>query len=156
MAPILPSLYTKLKVKTDEARSRIRAATGDELMVYLQARRRARRKNIDFLITRGDFDLLVTRAGGRCEETGKQFEQRTNSTGRYRDHWMSIDRVEPKGPYSFENCRLVTAAVNFAKGDQSVENFHIQKLMYVAALGGTIDDEFLLSREGSDPDRWKF
>lgn len=69
---------------------------------------------------------------------------------------MSIDRIDSSGVYSLENCRLVTAAVNFSKGDQCIELFHVQKLMYFAKLGGKIDDKLVSSKPNNDPNSWEF
>ncbi|MBE0580007.1 hypothetical protein [Devosia sp.] len=158
MAPILPSLHKTLKLKTDEARPLVRPAIADEISVYEKAESRAKasKGRIAFTLSRLDFDLLVTRANGRCEDTDMEFEQLTNSTGRYRDNWISIDRIENDGPYSLENCRLVTAAANYARGDRSIQDYHVQRLLYFAFLGMAIDDKFLLSRGGVDPNRWLF
>lgn len=156
MAPILPRILSELQTKTEAARANTRAATKDELKVYFQARNRARRKTIVFDLTKEDYDGVVTRAAGRCEETDRCFEQATNSTGRYRDNWMSIDRLDSEGPYTLENCRLVTAAVNFAKSDMSIQNYHVQKLMYLIKMQATIDERFFASRVGDDPDKWQF
>ncbi|MBB4349319.1 hypothetical protein GGE35_002913 [Rhizobium cellulosilyticum] len=107
MAPILPRILSELQTKTEAARANTRSATKDELKVYFQARNRARRKPIVFDLTKEDYDVLVTRAAGRCEETDRRFEQATNSTGRYRDNWMSLDRIDSKGPYGrrYHVCR---------------------------------------------------
>lgn len=156
MSPILPRILAELRLKTEEARLHPREATGDELRVYAQARSRAQRKAIVFNLSKDDYKILVTRANGRCEETDRRFEKETNSTGRYRDNWMSIDRINSRGSYSLENCRLVTAAVNFAKGDMPIQQYHILKLMYLIKMNVPLDEDFFLSREGDDPDKWQF
>lgn len=156
MGPVLPNLYREFSKRNEIAKKAVRKATKEERKVYWNAKRRAKKKGIPFHLTEAEFDILVTRANGRCEDTQITFNSSKVPNKRYRENWMSLDRIESSGPYSLENCRLVTAAVNFSKGDQSLEDQHRQRLLYVARMGGSIDDKFIISREGNDPEKWNY
>lgn len=156
MGPVLPSLYREFSQKNEIAKKMVRKATKEERKVYQNAKRGAKKRRISFHLTDAEFDILVTRANGRCEDTSIKFNPSKVPDKRYREDWMSIDRIDSSGPYSLKNCRLVTAAVNFSKGDQSFEVHHMRQLLYIARMGGSIDDKFLISRKGSDPEKWEY
>lgn len=83
---------------------------------YHAAHSRAKRRDIDISICRGDMDRLFRRAKGRCELTGIPFDLSQPDKGERQPFRMSLDRIDAEQGYHFENCRLVCSAVNFAMG----------------------------------------
>ncbi len=65
--------------------------------------------------TEDDFAALWLQWGGRCAITRLPFSEEKVGAGRAKRAFApSLDRIDPQGPYSRENCRLVMVAVNFA------------------------------------------
>lgn len=159
MAPIVPGLIRELHRRTRLARRDVRDATREELKVYSQSKGRARRDGIPFKLTNADFNLLVTRAGGRCEDTGQLFSEQKPTPGeRRRQYIVSIDRLSASGPYSFLNCRLVLSSINISRNDLTLQAFHVHRLLYLVrlfGLGVVIPEKYVL-RRGPNPEDWKF
>lgn len=65
-------------------------------------------------ITREDVRQMIDDSGGVCAVTGIPFDGRKDDTLRIRPWMPSIDRIDPAGPYSRSNTRVVCAAVNLA------------------------------------------
>lgn len=80
--------------------------------MYDRAKAGARQRRIPFELSREDLDALVERSGYRCAVTGIAFEAPVAGT---KSPWTpSLDRIDSNLGYSFENCRLVCVAVNYA------------------------------------------
>ena len=158
MAPIIPGLIKDLHRKPRLARQSSRPATSDELLVYEGSKKRAQRKGISFFLTKQDFDILVTRANGCCEDTGLPFNNNHEMGQRIRPNRLSIDRLVSTGPYSLQNTRLILASVNISRNSQTLTNFHIRRLIYFARVSGNSDlipDKLVKSRIG-DIGNWIF
>lgn len=86
-------------------------------------RERSKSRGEECSMTERDLELLIRRAGGRCEVTGVPF------SAWKLDHWskapyaISIDRIDGRLPYSFQNCRIVCNAVNVAINEWGAEVF---------------------------------
>lgn len=80
------------------------------------ARSRAKRRDIEISIDRDDMDCLFRRSKGRCELTGIPFDLSRPVRGERQPFRMSLDRIDADKGYHFDNCRLVSSAVNFAMG----------------------------------------
>lgn len=163
MAPIVPGLMKSIHVRTRLAKRELREATADELLVFRGARRRARRDQISFTLTKHEFDLLVTRANGRCESTGFPFNNDFVPGQRIRPNRLSIDRLSNSSGYSMPNCWLVLASENISRNSMGLQQLHVQKLLYYAQAlrlaGGppnSIPDKFVLRRHGDDPSAWEY
>lgn len=92
--------------------------------LFYEARRSAEKRGLQFDLTFEDVITLMNRAGGRCEVTGVQFSD--VSWGAYRRPFMpSLDRNDGREGYTFDNCRIVCVAANFAMGEWGEEVLHI-------------------------------
>lgn len=154
MAPVVPELMRHLRRRTRLAKRALRSATADEHKVFRRAHARAVRDGIAFDLTLAQFDVLVTRAAGHCEETGWPFSDQREPGVRIRPWRMSLDRIDNVQGYSFSNLRLVTAFTNISRNQLGLERMHIQRVIMLYRLGANID-RFVLSDEGPI-DRWIF
>lgn len=65
--------------------------------------------------TENDLMTLWEQCGGRCAITRLEFTDEKVGTGRARRAFApSLDKIDPEGAYTVDNCRLVILAVNFA------------------------------------------
>lgn len=81
------------------------------------------RKGSPYLLTHYDLIELMVRSQGRCEISGIPFSDEQIPGCSRRPFIPSIDRIKPKEPYVFDNCRLVCWAVNRALGEWGDEVF---------------------------------
>lgn len=93
----------------------------------------AERRHIPYLISLQEIDELYNEQGGVCALSEEKL-----TFGGYRKtkEWnASLDRIDSSGPYSKENCQLVTKDINKAKQQLSDEEFIImcQQVTKVAA-----------------------
>ena len=65
----------------------------------------------------------VLNAGGRCALGGTPFSPERPDKVRFRPWMPSLDRIDPFGPYSAGNCRLVSAYTNIAINQFGVDQF---------------------------------
>lgn len=74
-------------------------------------RRAAKKATVAFDLDRAWFEMRL--GAGVCEMSGLSFE-----FGRRNWNAPSVDRIDPKGPYTKDNCRLVLWALNAALSDR--------------------------------------
>lgn len=91
--------------------------------VYWRARKNARHRNIEFLLTEDDFAGIMARAKGACEVTGIPFTLANFTRSKRRPFAPSLDRTDCGIPYIADNCRLVAVAVNAALSDWGYDTF---------------------------------
>lgn len=85
-----------------------------------QARAKAGPRGLDFDLTLPELRLIHARSKGCCELTGIPFSN--ESWGGYRKPFrMSLDRHDPREPYTYTNCRLVCVAANLAMNEWGEE-----------------------------------
>lgn len=159
MGVVSKSIYQELRSKTRAAiRAGIRPATSKERRVYSQARRRAARTegHLPFTLSPAEFDILVSRADGRCEDTGVAFSDRRQSRGPYRHpDYMSIDRLNNRRGYDFANVRLVTQALNFARGSMTMAECYRVMAFSLHHKGVQLRGADIISTD-PDHDQWRF
>lgn len=156
MAPVAPHLIKSLRRGTRMAAWRAPVVPTDrEFAVYRQAQRRAIRDDIAFDLTPDEFALLLCRANGRCEETLLPFEDREVDGYRYRPFWMSLDRLSNRSGYSIGNLRVVHAIVNLARGQATLQQMWISKLLSLVAAGIDVNHPSIMTR-GPRPEDWAF
>ncbi len=86
----------------------------------------ARSRNIEGCspFTEDDLVFLWKECGGRCSVTGLPFSLETIGNGKAkRPYAPSLDRIQPRGCYSRENCRLVLVGVNFAMNSWGLDTY---------------------------------
>lgn len=151
MGPISPELYRRYRALSSgkttqplnsEQRCRLRSARGG-----------AKRRGIPFLLSQRDFEVLIARAAGRCEMTGIAFSDEPVKGQRVRPYRLSIDRLNNNLGYSLDNCRLVCAFANLARGAMSLELAHQLFLEYARFFGVEIPDRLVADRH---PDKWSY
>lgn len=83
--------------------------------LYNSARKNAKKRGIEFELTRADMLALVKRANGHCEVTGIPFELGKRAVAHDRLPWApSFDRIECARGYRLDNVRLICVSVNLA------------------------------------------
>lgn len=156
MAPVARSVVKELHRRTRLAtKAEPRSLSATEQCIFEAARRRAMRDRIGFKLSEGEFELLVIRAGGRCEETHLPFSNRKVNGLRYRPNRMSIDRLSNASGYSLGNVWLVHAFVNMARGAATLQQMHVMKALSLARMGALVGDPAVLQR-GTAPETWQF
>lgn len=89
--------------------------------LFLRARRGAKQRGIDFLITQSYIEHLLKVAGKRCSISGMPLTITTDGAW-FRNPWApSIDRIDSKLPYQEGNCRVVCYAANVALNEWGIE-----------------------------------
>src|SRR5262249_33445469 len=88
--------------------------------LFRGAKKRARNNNLAFDLTE---EWIIDRLkAGVCERTGIRFDLTKATNSRTNKFAPSIDKVNPKGSYTKDNCRLVVWMFNQAKADYSDED----------------------------------
>jgi hypothetical protein len=92
--------------------------------VFQRAKKNARLREIEFLLTKIEFDALVEKADGRCMVSGLPFSaEAKREFGKRRPFAPSLDRIDSAIGYTKENCRIVSVIVNCALNEWGMEPF---------------------------------
>lgn len=81
------------------------------------------KRSVPFPLTHDELIYMMRRSLGRCEITGIRFSADNFSLSRRRPFVPSIDRIDPRGLYELDNCRLVAWIVNLAISDWGEDIF---------------------------------
>lgn len=85
--------------------------------VFHRSKKNAFHREIQFELTRAEFDAVVRRSDGRCEVTGIPFTLANETKSKRRPFAPSLDRIDSERGYSPGNVRLVCICVNAALSD---------------------------------------
>jgi len=85
--------------------------------IHHKAKENARQRGIEFALHRDQVVLLYGKSGGYCQVTGITFNRFRPAGSTKRPWYPSLDRIDSSKPYTFDNCRLVCVAANFAMGE---------------------------------------
>ncbi len=104
---------------------------------YYWATARAKKYNRT-LMSREEFDILWSRAGGKCEMTGITFTPRPDGSEDRIWPWRSsLDRIDNSKGYEFTNCRLICVAMNMALHQFGEEVFKVLARCYAESRWDT-------------------
>lgn len=82
--------------------------------LFVRHSKGAKARGIAFELTLQDVQVMLKASRGKCAVTDKPFSNEKPAGYRIRPWAPSIDRIDPRKPYTKENCRVVCAAVNVA------------------------------------------
>lgn len=82
-----------------------------------RAKERAKVRGISFEIAREEIKLLYEQSQGRCRVSGILFNRFRPLGSTKRPWYPSLDRIDSRKAYTFDNCRFVCVAVNIAMGE---------------------------------------
>lgn len=107
--------------------------------IYNGAKSRARKKNLDFNITK---NWIIRRLKTKCcEITGVRFSFDIDKNATTNFFAPSIDRINPKKGYTKDNCRIVIWGLNRAKGDNDEACLFIMCEKYYKKMKGIYDKQ---------------
>lgn len=108
--------------------------------VYDRSKRQAILRAIPFDLTLDEFQALVKYGKNRCAVTGIPFDFATK-VGSRRPWAPSLDRIDSRLGYSFQNCRLVCYAVNVALSDWGTAVFERMARSFVDYAPPALDHD---------------
>lgn len=85
--------------------------------VYSRSKRNALKRDIEFSITRKQFDALVIKADHKCMVSGIRFDRRGQNEFFRKPFGPSLDRINSAKGYTARNCRMVCVLVNLAMNE---------------------------------------
>lgn len=91
--------------------------------LFTRTKKRAKGNAIDFTLTFDEVMAMFMDADRKCMLSGKAFTNARPERVRFRPWMPSLDRIDPFGPYSAGNCRLVCAYINVAINQFGVDQF---------------------------------
>lgn len=94
--------------------SRVPVPSDFYLKLFRQVVKNSKPRNISVEITADDVKKMLDRAKGKCELTRVPFDMQKIQGQRIRPWIPSVDRINSKLGYSFDNCRIICAAANVA------------------------------------------
>jgi hypothetical protein len=108
-------------------RSEIEAAENGRITAFSRmlaaARSRSKKKGLPFDLTLHRVLHLASECGGRCSVSGVRLHG--SAVGKRKPFLPSLDRIDCSLGYTFDNCRIVALAVNYAMSDFGEEALRI-------------------------------
>lgn len=81
-------------------------------LLFSSARNRAKKFGLEFNLTK--LWVLQKIEQGTCEISGEKFEFKSHVEFNFNPYPPSLDRIDSKGGYTIENCRVILTALNVA------------------------------------------
>lgn len=107
--------YVHSKKKNKTWQKYAKSEKGVITLLLNNAKDRAKRNNVLFSLDRDWLDKKLK--VGVCEVSGIKFKREVTERYRANPFAASIDKIDSKGGYTKENCRLVCFCVNMARSD---------------------------------------
>jgi hypothetical protein len=105
--------------------------------LFYSAGQRARNDGIPFTLTKAELADLARDSGGICPVAGVRFSWERDPGEMWAPFAPSLDRIQPGGPYSKENCRLICWAANAGKNNWTLRRY-VEFCRAVAAANPTV------------------
>jgi hypothetical protein len=109
---------------------------GTFVVMHLAAKDRARRKQIDYVLTPELIKKLCEQQCNKCALTGISFDYSATTQFRNRPFAPSIDRKDSRGGYTLDNIQITCVMVNKAKNEYHQEMFDEMCLARVSQING--------------------
>lgn len=85
------------------------------------AKNRAKKKGVDFNITK--LWLIQKLENGFCELSGLPFDFSQSKNSNFNPMSPSIDRIDSKKGYTFDNCRVILTSLNVALSEYGLDHY---------------------------------
>jgi hypothetical protein len=106
--------YQTISVQDTSPKSRVPVPENFHIKLYRQVVKNSKPRKIAVKISADDVKKMLSRAKGKCELTKVAFNMQKIPGQRIRPWIPSVDRIDSKLDYSFDNCRIICAAANIA------------------------------------------
>lgn len=107
-------MFSGKEIERDE--NGLRVSMRNIPRIAKNAKSRAKRNGLIFSLTENDLRALIQESLGRCCLSGISFSDAPTETRR-RPFMPSIDRIDSKVGYTYDNCRIVCVLVNAAMNE---------------------------------------
>lgn len=122
------------KLRTKQAKNWRGTKHGCIRVMHLSAKTRAKKKSLEYQFSPEAIEIFLIFQNHKCAVTGIDFDYTYDDEYQYRPFAPSLDRMDNKRGYTFDNVQIVCTIVNKARNEYSMELFDKMCLARVRKL----------------------